>query len=60
VRNARRLTDRRKIRYGGANAAAQENRAIFEIPEILGKLLGQAPYSGRPAAEPSPISQVKV
>jgi hypothetical protein len=31
-----------------ANVAAQKNRAIFEIPEILAKLLGESP--GRPKA----------
>ena len=28
------------------NIAAQENRAIFEIPDILAKLLGEAPTEG--------------
>jgi 1,2-diacylglycerol 3-beta-galactosyltransferase len=31
------------------NVAAQENRAIFEIPEILAKLLGETAADSRPA-----------
>jgi len=31
------------------NAAAQDNRAIFEIPEILAKLLGETAADSRPA-----------
>jgi len=30
------------------NVAAQENRAIFEIPEILAKLLGETAADSRP------------
>lgn len=33
------------------NAAAQDNRAIFEIPEILAKLLGEAKVESRPMAK---------
>jgi UDP-N-acetylglucosamine:LPS N-acetylglucosamine transferase len=36
------------------NVAAQENQAIFEIPEILAKLLGEP--SSAESAEPVPIS----
>jgi 1,2-diacylglycerol 3-beta-galactosyltransferase len=36
------------------NVAAQENRAIFEIPEILAKLLGETAADSRPAtSDPS-------
>lgn len=37
------------------NVAAQENRAIFEIPEILAKLLGEARAASRPAI-PLPVT----
>jgi len=56
---ARRMLEPAALADFRKNVAAQENRAIFEIPEILGKLLGQAPHSGRPATAPSAVSQVK-
>jgi len=36
------------------NVAAQENRAVFEIPEILAKLLGET------SAKPFPVSSTPV
>jgi hypothetical protein len=36
------------------NVAALDNRAIFEIPEILAKLLGET--SGKTATSPAPVS----
>jgi len=33
------------------NVAAQENRAIFEIPEILAKLLGETKPTTGPTAQ---------
>ena len=41
------------------NVAAQENRAVFEIPEILGKLLGELPQSPKPKAEFVPVPRVR-
>jgi len=41
------ITDSKKLQEFRKNVAALENRAIFEIPEILAKLLGQ------PAAVPA-------
>jgi UDP-N-acetylglucosamine:LPS N-acetylglucosamine transferase len=41
------------------NVAAQENRAVFEIPEILAKLLGEPPENARLKAEPIPVSRVR-
>lgn len=37
------------------NVAAQNNRAIFEIPEILAKLLGESQAKSRPAI-PNPVA----
>jgi UDP-N-acetylglucosamine:LPS N-acetylglucosamine transferase len=39
------------------NVAAQENRAIFEIPEILAQLLGEAPQRPQSKAELNPVPQ---
>jgi hypothetical protein len=39
------------------NVAAQDNRAIFEIPEILAKLLGEPSSSGAPEKTPVPASR---
>jgi hypothetical protein len=36
------------------NVSAQENRAVFEIPEILAKLLGETHSTTRPAV-PAPV-----
>ncbi len=41
------------------NVAAQENRAVFEIPEILAQLLDEPPQNARPKAEPMPVSKVR-
>ena len=41
------------------NVAAQENRAVFEIPEILAKLLGEPQQYKGPRAELIPVSKVK-
>ena len=41
------------------NVAAQENRAVFEIPEILAKLLGEPPQDAKPKAEFFPVSKIK-
>jgi hypothetical protein len=39
------------------NVAAQNNRAIFEIPEILAKLLGEPPSSPTPDKTPVPATR---
>ena len=39
------------------NVAAQENRAILEIPEILAQLLGETPHKGESNAELASVSQ---
>ncbi len=41
------------------NVAAQNNRAIFEIPEILAKLLGEASSFSHPAIQASPATVVR-
>jgi 1,2-diacylglycerol 3-beta-galactosyltransferase len=41
------------------NVAAQENRAVFEISEILAKLLGEPPQDAKPKAEFFPVSKIK-
>jgi len=41
------------------NVVAQENRAVFEIPEILGKLLGEPPQNAKPKAEFIPVSRAR-
>jgi 1,2-diacylglycerol 3-beta-galactosyltransferase len=40
------------------NVAAQENRAVFEIPEILGKLLGEPHQDRGSRPELIPVSKV--
>src|SRR5258708_11360628 len=40
------------------NVAAQENRAVFEIPEIVAKLLGEPSQDARPNAELIPDLKV--
>jgi len=37
------------------NVAAQNNRAVFEIPEILAKLLGESGATPRPL-QPAPVA----
>jgi 1,2-diacylglycerol 3-beta-galactosyltransferase len=37
------------------NVAALNNRAIFEIPEMLAKLLGPSEEAAEPAATTTPI-----
>jgi 1,2-diacylglycerol 3-beta-galactosyltransferase len=39
------------------NVAAQNNRAIFEIPEILAKLLGEPSSSAAPEKTPVPVTR---
>jgi 1,2-diacylglycerol 3-beta-galactosyltransferase len=41
------------------NVAAQENRAVFEIPEIVAKLLGEPSQDARPKAELIPDLKVE-
>ncbi len=41
------------------NVAAQENRAVFEIPEILAKLLGEAHQDAGPKSKLVPGSKVR-
>jgi 1,2-diacylglycerol 3-beta-galactosyltransferase len=50
----RRMLEPTKLAEFRMNVAAQNNRAIFEIPEILAKLLGEP--SSATHAEPLPIS----
>jgi UDP-N-acetylglucosamine:LPS N-acetylglucosamine transferase len=40
------------------NVAAQNNRAIFEIPEILAKLLGEPESSATRDAQPMPVAEI--
>src|ERR1700687_4226650 len=40
------------------NVAALDNRAIFEIPEILAKLLGEPQAKAAPDRDPAPSAQV--
>ena len=47
----RRIIEPEKMRALKANVAALENRAVFEIPEILAKLLEEAPVSNTSAKE---------
>ena len=41
------------------NVAAQDNRAIFEIPEILAELLGEAAAVSVPVPVPSIASKAE-
>jgi len=41
------------------NVAAQKNRAVFEILEILGKLLGEPPQSAKSKVEFVPVTRVR-
>lgn len=53
VSGVRRMLEAPALREFKANVAAQKNRAIFEIPEILAQLLGEERRSeGVPAATP--------
>jgi 1,2-diacylglycerol 3-beta-galactosyltransferase len=48
VAGVRQMLDPSTLAEFRKNVAAQDNRAIFEIPEILAKLLGEAPEQSRP------------
>ena len=41
------------------NVAAQDNRAIFEIPEILAELLGEGSTVSAPILVPSTVSKAQ-
>ena len=47
----RRMLDPATLAEFRKNVAAQDNRAIFEIPEILARLLGEAQSESQPAAQ---------
>ncbi len=54
VDGAKRMLEPATLAAFRKNVAAQENRAVFEIPEILAKLLGET------SAKPFPISSTPV
>ena len=54
----RRMLDPAALAAFRRNVAAQENHAVFEIPEILAKLLGELPQSAKPK-EFVPVSRVR-
>ena len=54
----RQMLDRTRLQEFRKNAAALENRAIFEIPEILAKLLGEPAASPETRGQRVPISYV--
>jgi 1,2-diacylglycerol 3-beta-galactosyltransferase len=47
----RRMLDPATLAEFRKNLAAQDNRAIFEIPEILARLLGETQNESQPAAQ---------
>jgi 1,2-diacylglycerol 3-beta-galactosyltransferase len=49
VAGVRQMLDPEKLAEFRKNVAAQENRAIFEIPEILARLLGETAADSLPA-----------
>jgi F420-dependent methylenetetrahydromethanopterin dehydrogenase len=49
VEGAKGMLDPAALAAFRRNVAALENRAVFEIPEILAKLLGESPSAGEPA-----------
>jgi hypothetical protein len=51
VEGVKRMLDPAALAAFRRNVAAQENRAVFEIPEILAKLLGEPPQDARPKVE---------
>jgi len=51
----KRMLDSRTLGGFRRNVAAQENRAVFEIPEILAMLLGE-PSSEPPAMSAAPVA----
>jgi 1,2-diacylglycerol 3-beta-galactosyltransferase len=55
----KRMLDPAAIAAFRRNVAAQENRAVFEIPEILAKLLGEPLQAAGSKAELIPASKVR-
>jgi UDP-N-acetylglucosamine:LPS N-acetylglucosamine transferase len=51
----KRMLDPATLAVFRRNVAAQKNRAVFEIPEILAVLLGE-PSSGHPTISPVPVA----
>jgi len=54
----RRMLDPAALAAFRRNVAAEENHAVFEIPEILAKLLGELPQSAKPK-EFLPVARVR-
>jgi len=54
----RRMLDPAALAAFRRNVAAEENHAVFEIPEILAKLLGELPQSAKPK-EFVPVARVR-
>jgi UDP-N-acetylglucosamine:LPS N-acetylglucosamine transferase len=52
---AKRMLESATLAEFRKNVAAQHNRAVFEIPEIVAKLLGEPP-SGPPTTKPTPVA----
>jgi hypothetical protein len=59
VEGVERMLDRTNLEEFRRNVAALDNRAIFEIPEILAKLLGEtsSPIAKREIASPASVSK---
>jgi hypothetical protein len=59
VEGVERMLDRTNLEEFRKNVAALDNRAIFEIPEILARLLGEAsnPIAKSEIASPAPVSK---
>jgi 1,2-diacylglycerol 3-beta-galactosyltransferase len=57
VAGVRQMLEPRNLAEFRENVAAQENRAIFEIPEILAKLLGETAADSRPATSAPSAAQ---
>jgi UDP-N-acetylglucosamine:LPS N-acetylglucosamine transferase len=55
VEGVKRMLDPEALAAFRSNVAAQKNRAVFEIPEILAKLLGEPGAEARPRM-PAPVA----
>jgi hypothetical protein len=58
AQGVKRMLDPAALEEFRRNVAAQENRAVFEIPEILGKLLGEPHQERGTRPELIPVSKV--
>jgi 1,2-diacylglycerol 3-beta-galactosyltransferase len=57
VNGVRQMLDPGRFTEFRKNVAALDNRAIFEIPEILAKLLGEPPKNDQENSEPAGVPQ---